>query len=371
MKRLIVYSIYDHDGYIDGYIPRMLISLRGLAETIVVISNVKLINKETIAQHADAIYERSNIGFDCGAYKDALIKYIGDEIKLYDQIVLMNDTFYGPFFSWEEVFFRMENEECDCWALTQKANNFKDDKTGIVSKYLQTYFICFNKRIICDENFYNFWKEIKYPLTLREDMLIFEIGINKWLINNDYISMSYLDVCNGEKYTNDRLNPYGDFISEIISECRFPIIKRHAISILYWGNMMRAIKYVEEYTDYDVSLIWENWRRYFFKNNRNEPNIVEFKRFCDKHKDLYVYGNGLIGKRVMLTLKTMGYLDAEYFVTHRKGNEKVKEIQEIVFDNESGIIIAVDEILQDELINEARKYVNGEQIITVTPQRAQ
>ena len=364
MKRLIVYSIYDKDGYIDKYITQMLKSIRQLAETIIVVSNGRLSNKETIKQFSDIILERENIGFDCGAYKNVLTSSLMNT-RSYDQIILMNDTFYP----WEEVFQRMENEECDCWGLTRKANNFKDDISKSIENYIQTYFLCFNSKIISSNNFWTFWETIQLPSTARENLLIFEIGINEWLATNNYKVKSYLDVCNGEKYTRRRLNPNGDYISEIISECRFPIIKRRAMSVLFWGNAMKAINYVEENTEYDVSLIWENWRRCYFRDNRNEPNILEFKRFCDTHDKLFVYGNGLIGKRVMLTLQTMGYINAECVVTHKKPDEKVKEIRDISFDNQSGIIIAVDEVLQDELINEALKYVKNEQLITVVPRK--
>ncbi|MBE5845998.1 MAG: hypothetical protein E7302_17905 [Butyrivibrio sp.] len=368
MKRLVVFSVYDYEGHVDDYIIYMLHSFKKISERIVVVSNGKIKNKEAISNCVDQIYERDNIGYDFGAYKDYFTIFESEKkVKEYDEIIIANDTFYGPFIDWEEVFERMELTKCDCWGLTRKANNFKDAKSKIISNYIQTYFLCFGKRIIEDSTFFDFWKKTDYPYNSRQNVMLFEIGINEWLLCNGYNSLAYLDICGGEKYAKERLNPYGDYAYEIISECKFPIMKRHAISILYWGNMMRAIKYVEDYTDYDTNMLWNNWKRYNLRDNRNEPNIFEFKEFCDNHSKIYIYGNGLIGRRVLQTARVMGYIDAQSIVTKRKVGEKVKEIGEIIFGGNDGVIVAVDQVLQDELLQEARKYVDEDQILIAMP----
>lgn len=55
--------------------------------------------------YSDHIVIRENIDYDAGAYKEIISGLAqNDELKNWDEIVLFNDTFYGPFFDWQIIF---------------------------------------------------------------------------------------------------------------------------------------------------------------------------------------------------------------------------------------------------------------------------
>ncbi|MCP6640597.1 rhamnan synthesis F family protein, partial [Klebsiella pneumoniae] len=73
------------------------------------VSNSALTTESRVALEAvaDSVWERENTGFDVGAYREILERH-GDRIADFDEIVLMNYTFYGPIGSYDELFARMD-----------------------------------------------------------------------------------------------------------------------------------------------------------------------------------------------------------------------------------------------------------------------
>ena len=51
-----------------------------------------------ISPYVDSVFCRENIGYDAGAFKDALCTLIGwDTVYEYDELILVNDSFFGRF----------------------------------------------------------------------------------------------------------------------------------------------------------------------------------------------------------------------------------------------------------------------------------
>ena len=100
MKRLLVYHTYDKQNIIDDYIGYFLGSMRAMVDTIIVVCNMPGIDKgfRNLSDYADGIFYRENIGLDAGGFKDALCTFVGwEKIRQYDELILANDSFYGPF----------------------------------------------------------------------------------------------------------------------------------------------------------------------------------------------------------------------------------------------------------------------------------
>ena len=89
MKRLGIYVIYDCENIVDDYIGYMLQELRKVVDCLAVVCNFKVIRRgiQNINAYADRVYYRDNTGFDAGAYKDALCRFIGwSEVSAYEEL---------------------------------------------------------------------------------------------------------------------------------------------------------------------------------------------------------------------------------------------------------------------------------------------
>ena len=143
MKRLLIFSFYDKDGIVDQYILFLLRGLKQVVNELIVVINGMLKDEEekkivTLTNH---ILKRKNVGYDAGAYADVILNFLGkEELKKWDELVLCNDTFYGPFVPFEYIFNKMNLGKVDFWGLNYVENN--------ITNHIQSYFLVFKKRII-------------------------------------------------------------------------------------------------------------------------------------------------------------------------------------------------------------------------------
>ena len=104
IKRLGIFVFYDKDGIVDDYVLFMLNSLKDATEDIIIVSNSKISDteKKKFLAFTNKIKIRQNVGLDAGAFKDIFDEY-KEFFKEFDELILLNDTFYGPFTSFKKI----------------------------------------------------------------------------------------------------------------------------------------------------------------------------------------------------------------------------------------------------------------------------
>lgn len=141
---------------------------------------------------AKKIIKRKNIGFDFGAWKDAITaneKYI----MKYDYLVLANNSVFAPIYNLKKVFSEMNSRWGDFWGITAftennhcVSNEAKFFPWDRVPFHIQSYFLVFNKNVISSECFIKFWKTLKYPSSFVEAVQYGEIELSQILLANGY-----------------------------------------------------------------------------------------------------------------------------------------------------------------------------------------
>ena len=150
-KRTAIYCYYSPKEIIYKETYRQIMDLRNNVDNLIVVINGGVDNSD-ILSIADKLLVRPNEGLDAGAYKCALMQEdIYRIVKESDELILCNNTFYGPFCGFEDIFNEMDRRNVDFWGM-----NYFDN--GIL-KYIQSYFLVFEKSIIIDNDFFNFFKE--------------------------------------------------------------------------------------------------------------------------------------------------------------------------------------------------------------------
>ena len=360
MRRLCIFVFYDKDGKVERYVEYLLSSVLNVSEQIIIVANCILDAnaKKQLSRYAKQIYERENKGFDAGAYKFLFTKKITPEyLEQFDEIMMINDTFYGPIYSWDKIFDKMDNIQIDYWGLTANDNVLIE---GIkYPRHIQSYFLVLKKRIYLNKSFYDFWLNMKDVITLKDAILEFEIGLANWMNNNGYIGKSYLDIV-GEAYVEGKNNPYSEYAYEILTDCGIPIVKRKVLyyTLNSYEKVDRLLDYIDKYTNYNVDMINENLERIYGEKYR------ELMDFCRNKKRLYVYGAGKIGNNLMNLIKNWGFSNSSFIVSE-KAEPNIKVINEINFEKKDGIIIGVGEKLADELYENAKKYIGEADIFNI------
>lgn len=360
MNRLCIYVTYSKENKIKEYVGYMLKALRKCSTTLYLVCNYSEVSDglEFAEPYVDGIYYRENRGLDAGAYKDMLCTLLGwDTVYQYDELVLMNDSFLGPFYDFERYFNLMEDITCDYWGMTR---NFTGEITSIGYRYephIHSYFLVFRKRALNSQPFRNFWENFVYPQTFTETVLNYEIKINEHLERAGYSSMAITDVF-GLAFGDNEI-AYYLYSYELIRDKILPILKKKSLLIRNAGftNTLKAIEFIDERSLYPTNLIWDLLDSQFYIENYTPDGIYSLEFFYKKYKRIYIYGAGVCGKNLVLYFEHKGWKQEGILVSDKTGQDiECKVFGETRIDDETGIIVSV---VHKDVSEEIVKYIES------------
>jgi lipopolysaccharide biosynthesis protein len=173
-RRVIFYLFYDVRGVVDDYIPYKLERLRSFAEDIIVVVNGDLTDesRQRLEAVADDVWQRPNEGFDVGGYQAVLHRFGAERLAEYDEVVLMNYTWFGPVRPFEPIFERMNATDADFWGITEH-DAVDPHPHGLdepMPLHLQSHWIAVRKRMFTSDTWRSYWDEM--PLITSYDQSI-------------------------------------------------------------------------------------------------------------------------------------------------------------------------------------------------------
>jgi len=301
-KRAAVFVLYDKDGIVDSYIIYLLQELLSVCEKLVVVCNGLLSDdgRTRLEELTSDIIVRDNEGFDAWAYKTGM-EYIGwDNLKDYDELVLLNDTVFGPFYPFSDIFNEMKAKGVDFWGISKHGRFANPDgltKGGLFPEHIQTYFIVIGRKMLADLAFRKYWENLQLLKSWNATVSYFESQFTKHF---EDLGFSWDVYSNADKELADyydvslmSLMPY-----EIVKDYKCPFIKRKNFTIEYSSSLTfavgnstkRAYDYICENTEYDVDLIWEHILRTgnlrSIKDNMHLNYVLSEKNVEDESIDI-------------------------------------------------------------------------------------
>lgn len=262
MKRVLFYLFYDEQGIVDDYIPYKLSKLREHVDTIFVVSNSPLDAKarDKLEAVADIVHERENVGFDVWGYKDAMETFGEMRLEEYDELILMNYTFFAPIFPFSETFNAMDAVECDFWGITAHKEVVPNPFTheGVLPLHLNSHWISVRRKMFTSPEFRAYWANIPPINSYVESILAHESRFTEYFTKLGF-------KCKVAFPPEDYPTEYTAFQSvEMMLKDRCPILKRRLFfqdPLFLEQNAMvlrDSMKLIEERSDYDLSLVWKN-----------------------------------------------------------------------------------------------------------------
>lgn len=341
MKRICIYVIYDSKDIVDKYIDAELNELRKYASKVIVVCNSISFTQMDSVEVDELIY-RQNRGFDASAYAEAIELY-RDLIQEYDELLITNDTYYGPIYSYEDMFSKMNKDDCDYWGITKHPGGHCGEIE--INEHIQSYFLNFKSRIIHDNTFYDFWNNLIVSNNVNDAIINFEVGISNFLKEAGYKGSTFME-CNGfdiPLYKED--NPYLMYPYELVKQYGVPIIKRKCLDFNseWYENAIKALEYIREETKYDVNLIIEHMRRLStIESGEVHYNYVKLYDFIKSHDNIYIYGNGKWAHNMDAYFRFNGFVTPMHIVSDKKDSDQsVMAFSDVETTDDSGIIIAV------------------------------
>ena len=251
MKRLGIFCFYDKEGIVDSYIEYLLGELMTVLDRLIIVVNgqVNEGGKHIFFRYTNELIIRENKGFDAGAYYDVIVHVLGRTILDWDELVLCNDTFFGPFVPMKSIFEKMKRKQVDFWGLNEIDNK--------MMSHIQSYFLVFGYRILQSGELTQYFQANINPLTddIAEVLAKFEQGLFLHLIGKQYSYGAYCDteLCYIYESPDICLERFG-----------FPVLKKKAFSKEDNTKVaINAVRYVRQCTNYDIAHILQSVQRLY------------------------------------------------------------------------------------------------------------
>lgn len=262
-RRLVIYVVYDRRGSVEDFVRYALAGMRDDATHILAVVNGSLDDhgRSLLEEVADEILVRRNRGYDIWAHKEGL-EHIGERISEYDEVLLTNDTWFGPVRPYGPVFERMNATEAHFWGMTDHEydplNKFTGE--GDLPYHLQSFWIAVRREMFLSEAWRDYWRDLPEMPDYYDAVLKHETQFTKYFTDRGFSSgVAYP----ASDYPTD--HP-ALFNAELLLDDGCPIIKRrpffHYPPFLDRHAMIgrRTAQLIESY-GYPIELFWRNLAR--------------------------------------------------------------------------------------------------------------
>lgn len=284
-NRLGIFAFYEKNGIVEDYVVYLLKELRTSVKRLIFVCNGILSEegRHCLDGVIDDIVMRENLGFDAGGFREVLLTFVEQNgLNDYEEIVLCNDTFFGPFVPFADIFGEMVSRKLDFWGLSAqpKSIDFWSGSDNVVPAFIQSFFIVIGKKMFSDKHFVSFWRNLEVDKWNRTQIVEkYEQRFTTYFENLGYRWGTYADnsFFEGTPEQNN-FTPYLMMPYEMIRYGNCSFLKKKCITgkdIAQWmepdnGSFAKALEYVDKNTNYDADLIRE-----YMINNCSQDVIAD------------------------------------------------------------------------------------------------
>ena len=175
-QRVAIFASYSSDGLLPPQVLPYLAGLKQLTKAIVVVCDNDLLpgEREKLVPFAAHVITGRHGEYDFGSYKrgTAWAREIG-LLSDADDLILCNDSCYGPIGSFAPMFTAMEARQLDFWGATD-SHEF--------TYHLQSYWLVLSRKAFQSEAFTSFIEGVKKQDSVQQVILNYELGLTKTLM---------------------------------------------------------------------------------------------------------------------------------------------------------------------------------------------
>ncbi len=151
-KRICLLAGFDKKNILQDYVLYLARKLSKLSDVYYLadgnIPPKELKKIEPYTKYAASVLHKS---YDFGSWQ-ILINHIGwEKITTYDEMIICNDSIYGPISNMQDIFDYMDLRDYDFWGLTENYNS---------NYHLDSYFMVFKNDVLRHPKFHEFWNNI-------------------------------------------------------------------------------------------------------------------------------------------------------------------------------------------------------------------
>lgn len=248
-KKVALVAHFDPDSIVAPYVDYYLKALKEQGYAPILISTARLHLAAETQEIAQAVLWRSCPGYDFTSWKAAFEYYP----SLYNarELLLTNDSIFGPMHSLAPLHQRMDTMPCDFWGLVFS-------REGV--PHLQSYYLVFRKNTLCSQALKDFFLSVDTTEDKTEVVSRYELGLTHWLQRYSLRGGAYLAMAK-EANDGDNGSPIHIYWRELLRDWGIPFVKRDVIADKNWWLPNEGWERNVADTGYPVSLIKEYMQR--------------------------------------------------------------------------------------------------------------
>lgn len=266
-RRLVLFAHFDRKDEVDPYVVFYLEALCRAGSTIVFVSGSPQLQAETaeaIRPFCAGIYTRETLSLDFGSWHLAwaLVEARGWKLESFDELLLANDSVYGPLFDLEEMSAKRQG--ADLYGVVESKEHVS---------HLQSFFLLWalNERTL--PFLREFWRNFQYVADKDKLIQRYEIGMSVAAREQGFAVKAYipdeaaraveLEAGDGRAalYRGQAVNNMLTFWDTLIAANRCPFLKTSLLVKARPEGIERVPKLLRQYTAYDPRLVEEHVRR--------------------------------------------------------------------------------------------------------------
>ncbi len=272
MRRMAIFMFWDDKGIVYDYVMYLLRDLLSNIQELHIVANgyLREESRDKFLGLTPYVYERPNTGFDAAAWREVMVEHCGFEhLREFDEVIILNDSFFGPLYPFREIFAEMDARKTDFWGFTVHGECNSQKKMcpyGYRPRYLQTYFLAFRSRLLADSRFERYWTDLPEFNSFTELVELHGSVLTQKFVDWGFAYSVYADTEDLESADRRKNMSHHMFNSyEMVARRKLPLIKRKTFimdkseHLRYGsaGSLPRTMRYIREHTNYDEGLIWQ------------------------------------------------------------------------------------------------------------------
>ena len=259
MKRLCLFAGYDKNNIIHDYVVYYIKELSAVSDVYYMADNeISEDEKLKIAQYTKGAYGFHHKKYDFGSWQELINIISWEEIYKYDEIILANDSCFGPLYKIKPLLDYASQDDCNFWGITTGTREYI---------HLQSYFIVLKNEVFTSKAFKEFFESVK-EYEDKHDIIIFnEIKFTKLLQESGF---------KAKKLINTQAGLYGEWRTCV--KLGIPLLKTAVFKDIHEQHRFQTLigydKLLKKYAKtYDIELIDSYIKAMKIQRNYKHPDI--------------------------------------------------------------------------------------------------
>lgn len=308
MKRICLFAGYDKNHIIQDDVICYIKELSAIADVYYMADNeINDEEKLKIIPYVKGAYGFNHKKYDFGSWQE-LIKIIGwEKISEYDELILANDSVFGPLYSIRNIIDDIENDnEWDICGITGGLLTPKKNKEFVNEDIwaITSHFLVLRKKAFTSEIFKKFFQNIKIETSQKDVIQKYELKFAKNFYENGYVAKVYMGFKNvyddWYKGEQERKNPFIKkkiFLNKEIMKTSKPYLYK---ILLHKKQYKYNINLINDFLKKN-NISFFNIIRYGFFSRHNLKSIRRWIiqiNFTKNKKIIRIFGMYLIDRKI-------------------------------------------------------------------------